>query len=130
MIYGFVPDIQLLALPAILLLELLLALGFGLWFAALNVKYRDFSVLIPSLTLVGLFITPIAYPFEYVPAHLQQIYALNPMVGVLEAFRWSVLGLEWPGWEIVAVPVVATIGLLVTGLLYFERAQRSFADVI
>jgi lipopolysaccharide transport system permease protein len=134
LVYGFVPGIEILALPVILALIMLLALGFGLWFAALNVKYRDFSVLIPSLTLVGLFITPIAYPLEQVeqtatPA-LQYLYALNPMVGLLEAFRWSLLGLDWPGLGLIAVPIVASVVLLVSGLFYFERAQRSFADVI
>ncbi len=129
LVYGFVPDIRVLAVIPVCLLLLLFALGVGIWFAALNVKYRDFETLVPTVMLVGLFITPIAYPFDLVPADLQPFYALNPMVGVLEAFRWAMLGLDWPGVYLL-VPVIATPVLLVTGLYYFERAQRGFADVI
>lgn len=129
LIYGFVPGVTVLAAPAVILLAMATALGFGLWFSALNVKYRDFGVVIPFAMLVGLFVTPIAYPFDLVPANLQPLYALNPMVGVLEAFRWSLLGTEWPG-TLILIPVVISIVTLITGARYFIRAERGFADVI
>jgi lipopolysaccharide transport system permease protein len=133
-IYGYPPGIQILAVPLILLLTLVCALGFGVWFAALNVKYRDFSLLVPTLLLVGLFISPITYPFDTLtqlyPAGVQSLYELNPMVGILETFRWATLGTDFPGFRLIAVPVVMSTVLLITGSLYFERAQRTFADVI
>ena len=96
-VYGVEPGVQILLLPLLIPLALGVALGLGLWFSALNVKYRDFGVLVPNVVMVGLFITPIMYPFSLVPEELQPFYALNPMVGVLEAFRWSVLGPSGPG---------------------------------
>jgi lipopolysaccharide transport system permease protein len=79
--------------------------------------------------MIGLFITPVVYPFDLVPENLQTLYAINPMVGVLEGFRWSMLGTEWPG-ALLLIPLASGIILLVSGAVYFERAQRSFADVI
>jgi len=130
--YGIVPGPAILLAPPILALELALAIGFGLWLSALNVKYRDFGLLMPNLMLAGLFITPITYPISQVPANLQPLYGLNPMVGVLEVFRWSVLGTALPDiWPyLLAVPLVITPVLVLTGALYFERASKSFADVI
>ena len=128
--YGFVPGIEVLLAPATLALGLALALGFGLWLSALNVKYRDFGLLLPNALLAGLFVTPIMYPLSQVPADLQPLYALNPMVGVLELFRWAMLNQPFPEAYVVAVPVLAAPLLLLTGALYFERAQMTFADVI
>jgi lipopolysaccharide transport system permease protein len=106
------------------------ALGAGLWFSALHVKYRDVRFVVPFLTLVGLFITPITYPFALVPDNLQPLYALNPMVGVLEVWRWTLFGhMNAPVW-LVAVPVVTAALLIVSGALYFRHAERNFADVI
>jgi lipopolysaccharide transport system permease protein len=133
LILGVIPDVRILALPLVLLLTVLFAMGLAAWFSALNVKYRDAAQLVGFLTLAGLFISPITYPFElvtsYLPAWLVPIYALNPTVGLLEALRWSVLGTEMNPW-LVAVPVLAAPLLLVTGSLYFQRAERNFADVI
>ena len=97
LVYGYVPGPELLAAPFAVLLAMTTALGLGLWLAGLNVRYRDVSLLVPFLVLVGLFITPITYGFELVPAYLQPFYALNPMVGVIELFRWSLFGTDWPG---------------------------------
>jgi lipopolysaccharide transport system permease protein len=132
--YGYYPSIRLLVVPVIMLFALLVALGLALLFAALNVRYRDFALGVPTLTLVGLFITPITYPFSQVESvineQFQFLYSLNPMVGVIEAFRWALLGTALPDTLILVVPVVASVILLVAGALYYERAQRSFADVI
>lgn len=132
--YGYFPSIRLLIVPVLVVLALLVALGFALWFSALNVKYRDFSLGVPTLTLVGLFITPITYPMEVVETTINQefqfLYALNPMVGVIEGFRWALLGTSLPGLVVMIVPVVASVVLLITGAIYYERAQKTFADVI
>jgi lipopolysaccharide transport system permease protein len=132
--YGYFPSARLLAVPLILVVALLIALGFALWFSALNVKYRDFSLGVPTLTLIGLFITPITYPLDLVEQSINEqfqfLYSLNPMVGVIEAFRWALIGTPLPSAEFLVMPVIAAVILVLTGGLYFERAQRSFADVI
>jgi lipopolysaccharide transport system permease protein len=132
--YGYYPSIKLLAIPLIMALALLLALGLALWFSALNVKYRDFALGVPTLSLIGLFITPITYPLDLVKEQVNEqfffLYSLNPMVGVLEAFRWALLGTEFPDLVMLVVPLVLTCVLLITGSLYYERAQKNFADVI
>lgn len=131
--YGIVPGPQFLLFPVIVLLTMGLALGMGLWFSALNVRYRDIYILLPFITLVGLFISPILYPFDViaadVPAELRSIYQLNPMVGILEAYRWILLDVPFPG-DVVIVPFVADVLLLVSGALYFKRVEPQFADVI
>lgn len=127
--YGFIPGLSLLAILLPIILALMTALGLGLWLSALNVKYRDVRLLVPFSLLLGLFVTPITYPFDLVPDNLQAVYSLNPMVGVLEAFRWCVLGTEWPG-TLLLIPVAMSIVLLAGGALYYQRAERGFADVI
>jgi len=127
--YGFSLQIQLLLLPVVAALALATALGIGLWLSALNVKYRDVHLLVPFVILVGLFMSPIIYPFDLVPEHLQPLYALNPMVGVLEAYRWMLLGTDWPG-TLMLIPIAASLILTVTGAVYFRKAEQVFADVI
>lgn len=131
--YGFTPDLKLLTVPFIWGLALMTALGFVLWFSALNVRYRDVGQVVPFLILVGLFVSPILYPFdlivEQVPSSVHVLYALNPVVGLLEMFHWALLGTEWPG-NLMLVPVATSVILLITGALYFKRAERSFADFI
>jgi lipopolysaccharide transport system permease protein len=132
-LYGFPPDLKLLTVPFIWGLALMTALGFVLWFSALNVKYRDVGQVVPFLILVGLFVSPILYPFDLViqevPSSVQILYALNPVVGLLEMFHWALLDTEWPG-RLMLVPIASSIFLLVTGALYFKRAERDFADYI
>jgi lipopolysaccharide transport system permease protein len=129
-VYGVSIGPQILLLPLLMPLALAVALGLGLWLSALHVKYRDVQVLVPFLVQVGLFITPILYPFDLVPEKAQPLYALNPMVGVLELYRWMLFdGSDWPG-AIVLIPIGAAIVLLVSGALFFQRAERSFADMI
>lgn len=132
--YGVYPDLRLLAAPFVILLSLLLASGFGTLFSALNVKYRDTTLAVGFILLAGLFVTPITYPYEQFlnqfPDWIHPIYSLNPMVGILELFRWSLLGTTLPAAPVVLVPVVLTPILLVVAAIYYERTQRSFADVI
>jgi lipopolysaccharide transport system permease protein len=128
--YGVVPPVQVLLVPLLVPLILMVVLSFGLWLAALNVRYRDVSNLVPFALLVGLFISPIIYPFTHVPEAYQPLYGLNPVVGVLELMRWMVLpGSDFPTL-LILVTFVESVVLLATGLRYFNRAQRSFADLI
>jgi lipopolysaccharide transport system permease protein len=128
--YGVVPPVQIVLVPVLAVLTLIVALGIGLWLSALNVRYRDIRLVVPFAIMIGLFVTPIVYPFDVVPESVQPIYALNPMVGVLEAFRWMLFpGAEWPGW-LLAIPLATSVILLVSGAWYFTRAERDFADVI
>jgi lipopolysaccharide transport system permease protein len=129
-LYGEPPGPEILAVPLVLLLAMVVALGGGLWFAALYVRYRDIQHLLAFLLLAGMFITPIVYPFELVPENLQALYALNPVVGVLELFRWSLFGTMSAPWGVLAITVVTGLVLLLTGALYFRSAERTFADVI
>ncbi len=129
-IYGVAFHIQILLMPLIVLLAFAFALGSALWLSALNVRYRDVHQVVPFMVLLGLFISPITYAFDRVPANLQVFYALNPVVGILEAYRWVLFGTTDFPLVVVVIPVLATALLLVTGAAYFHRAERSFADVI
>ena len=120
----------ILTLPLFLLLAIVTALGVGLWLSALNVLYRDINYIIPFLTQFWLFITPVAYPSSMIPEQWQMIYALNPMTGVVEGFRWALLGtVEAPG-PMVLVSATISILMLITGLFYFRRMERTFADTV
>jgi lipopolysaccharide transport system permease protein len=128
--YGVVPPVTAVMLPLFVLLALATALGVGLWLSALNVQYRDVRYTIPFLTQFWLFITPVAYPASLIPEPWRPVYALNPMVGVVEGFRWALLGRgQGPGLAL-AVSVGVTLLLLLTGLAYFRRMERTFADVV
>jgi len=130
LLYGSDPSLRVVLLPVVVLVALTTALGIGLWLSALHVRYRDVQHIVPFAILVGLFITPITYPFSLVPANLQPVYALNPMVGVLEGYRWVLFSdFAFPGGVLV-IPLVASIVLLITGALFFERMETTFADVI
>ncbi len=128
--YGVVPPVQIVLVPALAVVTLFVALGAGLWLSALNVRYRDIRLVVPFLIMVGLFVTPIVYPFDTVPESVQPIYALNPLVGVLEAYRWMLFpDADWPG-ALLLIPLASAVVLLVSGAWYFTRAERDFADVI
>lgn len=130
LLYGIVPPIQVVLVPLIIPMVLAVALGLGLWLASIHVKYRDIGNVVTFGILVGLFITPIVYPFSNIPDAYQALYGLNPMVGVLELMRWMVLpDSDFPGMLLI-VTVVESAVLIVTGVLYYGRAERSFADVI
>lgn len=129
-VYGVELSPLILLLPLILPLALGVALGAGLWLSALHVRYRDVQALVPFLILTGLFVTPVIYPFDLVPESVQPLYALNPMAGVLELYRWALFaGSDWPG-PVVFIPMAMSVLLLVTGAWFFQRSERSFADVI
>lgn len=129
--YGVTPTWRILTLPAFVLMAIVPAMGAGLWIAALNVKYRDFRYLVPFIVQFGLYISPVGFSSAIVPETWRLLYFLNPMVGVIDGFRWAILGgatgLYVPGF-ILSMLLVAM--LLVTGILFFRRTERSFADVI
>jgi lipopolysaccharide transport system permease protein len=127
--YGVAPTAAVVTLPAFLLLALAAALAAGLWLAALNVRYRDVRYTIPFLVQLWLIATPVAYPASLVPERWRWAYGLNPMAGVVEGFRWALLGRRPPG-PMLWVSVAATAVLLVGGAYYFRRVERSFADVV
>lgn len=128
--YGFVPDIKILLLPIFVLLALLAALGVGLYITALNVKYRDFRYIIPFIIQIGLYITPVGFSSSIVPDRWRLWYSLNPMVGVVDGFRWCILGEEelyLPGF---AISISIIIFFLFLGIWYFRKTEKSFADNI
>jgi|1185.fasta_scaffold84943_2 lipopolysaccharide transport system permease protein len=130
LVYGQPIDARILLVPLMVPLVLALALGAGLWLSALYVRFRDIGLIVPFMVQVGLFITPIIYPFSLLPENLRLVYGLNPMVGVLELYRWMIFpGTDWPG-AVVIVPLIVAPVLLVSGAAFFERSQRGFADVI
>jgi lipopolysaccharide transport system permease protein len=129
--YGFVPSWQVVALPFFMLLAFGLSVGFGLLLAALNVEYRDFRYIVPFIVQFGLFVSPVAFTTADVPDAWRGLYALNPMVGIIDGFRWSLLG----GRTVVepssvALSLMVTGSLLLLGVWYFRRMERTFADVI
>jgi len=129
--YRFVPALSALLLPLFILLAFAASFGAGLWIAALMVKYRDFRFIVPFIVQFGLYISPVGFYSSVVPEKWRLLYSLNPMVGVIDGFRWSILGgqhaLYWPG---LVVSVAAICLLVVTGIWYFRRTERTFADVI
>jgi homopolymeric O-antigen transport system permease protein len=128
--YRVVPSTAILTLPLWTLLAVTTALAVGVWLSALNVRYRDIRYTLPFLTQVWLFATPVAYPSSLVPEGWRTLYALNPMVGVVDGFRWALLGRAAAPPMTVAVSAAAMIALLTLGLFYFRRTERTFADVI
>lgn len=128
--YGILPTLNLLWLPAFLLLTLVTSLGISLWLSAINVEYRDIKYVVPFLTQIWLFATPIAYSSSLLEEPWRTIYGINPMVGVVEGFRWALLGTNTRPGSMVLVSAVAAIVLLVSGAFYFRRMERVFADVV
>ncbi len=129
--YGLAPDWRLVMLPIFLALGFAAALGAGLWVAALNVQYRDVRVLIPFTVQLGLFISPVGFSSTIVPEPWRLAYALNPMVGVIDGFRWALLRGAVPlNWTGIALSVLVVAFLLFSGIVYFRRTEQRFADVI
>jgi len=129
--YHLLPDIRMLLLPFFLILAFFASAGAGLWLSALNVQYRDFRYVIPFLLQFGLYISPVGFSSAIVPEQWRFYYFLNPMVGVIEGFRWAILGnafpVNWPGLVLSSLLVVLTF---FSGVHYFRRMERSFADVV
>jgi len=128
--YGLVPTLNILWLPLYVLLALVTSLGVGLWLSALNVEYRDVRYIIPFITQFWLFATPIAYPSSLLPEPWRTIYGLNPMVGVVEGFRWALLRTNTAPGAIVAVSASAAVLILISGAFYFRRMEKTFADIV
>ena len=128
--FGIAPSSRALLLPAFVLLALITSLGVGLWLAAVNVQFRDVRHTVPFLTQFWMYATPIAYPSSLLPEPWRTVYGINPMVGVVEGFRWALLGTNVAPGPILAVSSAVAIALLVTGALYFRRMERTFADVV
>jgi lipopolysaccharide transport system permease protein len=128
-LYGFVPTPNILFLPLFILLALATSLGLGLWLSALNVQYRDFQYTIPFMIQLGLFASPVVYPASLVPESVRFLYGLNPMAGVIEGFRWALLGAEMPG-AMILVSVGVVVVLLVSGAFYFRKMEQYYADVV
>lgn len=129
--YGFVPSLRIFTLPLFILVAFAAAMGAGLWIAALNVKHRDFRIIVPFVVQFGLYVSPVGFSSTIVPEEWRLLYSLNPMVGVIEGFRWAILGgntqLYWPGFLLSLFLVVV---MLATGVVYFRKAEKTFADVI
>jgi lipopolysaccharide transport system permease protein len=129
--YNFVPDWRILTLPLFTLIAFAASIGAGLWLAALTVEYRDFRYVVPFLVQFGLYISPVGYSSSKIPEQWRLLYSLNPMVGVIDGFRWAILGGEsqiyLPGF---ALSVALVILVLVSGIWYFRRMERTFADVV
>lgn len=129
--FQFIPQWRILALPLFLTLALVTSLGFGLWLAALNVKYRDFRYIVPFIVQFGLYISPVGFSSTIVPEKWRLLYSINPMVGVIDGFRWAILGqsikLYWPGF---ILSLVLTVVIFLSGLRYFRHTERVFADII
>jgi lipopolysaccharide transport system permease protein len=134
--YGIWPSASVAFLPLLLLLAFATALGVGMWLAALNVQYRDVKYVVPFFIQLWLFVTPVIYPASRVTTKLAQlgiptwVYGLNPMVGVVEGFRWSLLGVGTRPGPLVLASAAVTTALLVSGAFYFRRMERTFADVV
>jgi lipopolysaccharide transport system permease protein len=128
--YHYPLTITALWVIPLLLLALVTALGVGLWSSALNVQYRDIRYVIPFLTQIWLFATPIAYPSSLLGEPWHTIYGINPMAGVVEGFRWALLGSTMPSVSMLAISAVAAILVLISGAFYFRRMEKTFADVV
>lgn len=128
--YQIVPSWTLIFLPLFVGVALATALSVSLWLSALNVKYRDVASVVPLMTQLWMFASPVLYPASLVPESMRFYYGLNPMAGVIEGFRWAVLGKAAPDWGMVAVSLGVVAFLLVGGVMFFRRVERTFADLI
>jgi len=129
--YEFYPDWHILTLPVFIIYAFITVLGASVWIAALNVKYRDFRYIIPFVVQFGLYISPVGFSSNVVPEQWRLLYSMNPMVGVIDGFRWAILGghtqLYWPGF---LLSLALVLVILVTGIAYFRKTEKTFADVI
>ena len=129
--YGFAPNLRMLTLPLFIFVAFAAAMGAGLWIAALNVKYRDFRIIVPFVVQFGLYVSPVGFSSSIVPEKWRLLYSINPMVGVIDGFRWAILGgntqLYWPGF---LLSLALVLMILFTGILYFRNTEKTFADVI
>jgi lipopolysaccharide transport system permease protein len=128
--FAHYPSVMMFLIFPFLLLELLLAIGIGMWLSAINVEYRDVRYAIPFLIQLGLFASPVVYPVTFVPERFQAVYGLlNPMAGIIEGFRWAILGTEPPSYLIIASVAIIVV-IVVSGAFYFRRREKAFADLV
>jgi lipopolysaccharide transport system permease protein len=129
--YGLVPGKALLWTPFFVLIMVMVTLGLGYWVAALNVEYRDLGVAFPFLIQLWMFVTPVVYPSDLIPEKWRIIYGLNPLVGVVEGFRWSLFGTgDGASGAVLLVSCLASLAVLISGLFWFQRRERSFVDIL
>jgi lipopolysaccharide transport system permease protein len=124
------PTWGIVALPFFIGMALAASLSVSMWLSAINVKYRDVASVVPLMTQLWMFASPVLYPSSIVPEQLRSWYALNPMAGVIEGFRWALLGKEPPDWSIVMISGGVVCTILLTGIMFFRRVERTFADII
>ena len=129
--YNFIPIWRILFLPLFIILAILASLGLGLWISALNVRFRDFRYIIPFIIQLGLYISPVGFSSNVIPEEWRLIYSINPMVGVIDGFRWSIIGkgvqLYIPGF---VISIILSIALFVIAIIYFRKTEKTFADMI
>lgn len=129
--YQFVPSWRIVTLPFFIAIAFAAAMGAGLWLTALNVKYRDFRIVVPFIVQFGLYVSPVGFSSTIVPEQYRLLYSLNPMVGVIDGFRWAILGgssdIYWPG---LCLSLVTVLSLLVHGVVYFRKTEKKFSDII
>jgi lipopolysaccharide transport system permease protein len=128
--YGVMPSVKLLAVIPLIMIAGLLALAIGLWLGPVNVRFRDVKHTVPFLLQIGMYASPIVYPLSQVPAEWKHLYSLNPMVGVIEGFRWAVFDRGDPDFAALGIGLAVIVAMLVLGLVYFKNQERTFADVI
>lgn len=128
--FGMTPGWQIFLFPIFLVMALLAALAVSLWFSALHVKFRDVGHIIPFFVQLWMFASPVVYPVSLIPEQWRALYSLNPVVGVVEGFRWTLLGQRAPSLEMMLPSIVIVLLLFVSGVIYFKRMERTFADVI
>jgi len=129
--YRFIPPVSALLLPFFTLLALGASVGIGLWIAALMVKYRDFRFIVPFIVQFGLYLSPVGFASSVVPDRFRLLYSLNPMVGIIDGFRWSLLGAQNGLYlPAITISVIEVVAIFISGVLYFRSTERTFADVI
>ena len=128
--YQFVPSINILLLPLFLILAFFTSFGIGLFITALNVKYRDFRYIIPFIIQLGLYVSPVGFSSSIIPEQYRLLYSLNPMVGVIDGFRWAIIGETNMHWQGFALSIGITFLILVYAIKYFRKMEKTFADVI
>jgi lipopolysaccharide transport system permease protein len=128
--FQIVPTWNIVALPLFIFFALNTAFAVGLWLSALNVRYRDVGHVVPFMIQLWLFASPVAYPVSVVPDKWRLVYSLNPIAGVVEGFRWALLGKQHPDFQVIALSVAIVLALTFGGMIYFKRMERTFADVV
>jgi lipopolysaccharide transport system permease protein len=129
-IYGSLPGAQVAALPLLIVILLCASLGVSYWLSALNLEYRDVTYAVPFLIQLWMFATPVVYPSSVVPARWRSLYALNPLVGVVDGFRWALLGAAFPGWSVIGVSALVAFTLFLSGIFWFRTRERTFVDAV